>query len=104
MTETFAWKVRGDAMWGKGLSEFNENIRSYLSKWSVDGILAEDTVSEAVDPMGNFPVAKQFWKVADYIGGSMTEAKTKQMDMRVVDSCRGWDTISGASTRVRRRR
>ena len=43
-------------------------------------------MSEIVDPMGQFPVAKQFWKVADYIGGSMAEAKTKQMDMRVVDS------------------
>ena len=25
---SFGWNVRGDALWGKGLAEFNESIRS----------------------------------------------------------------------------
>ena len=29
---SWCWNVRGDAMWGKGLVEFNESIRSYLTK------------------------------------------------------------------------
>ena len=52
----------------------------------MDGIILADAVTEDVDPMGQFRVQKQGWKVADYIGGSMTAAATKQMDVRVVDS------------------
>ena len=61
-------------------------------------------MSEAVDPMGNFPVQKQFWKVADYVGGSMAEAAVKQMDKRVVDSLQrmGYD-IRGVRRMTRRR-
>ena len=79
------WNIRGDAMWGKGLAEFNEAIRSYLTNWSVEGVIHDDTVAESFDPMGNFPLAKQLWKVADYIGGSMAEAAVKQMDVWVLD-------------------
>ena len=50
---SLGWNVRGDAMWGKGLVEFNEAIRSYLTKWSVEEVIHDDTVSQAVDPMGN---------------------------------------------------
>ena len=80
------YNVRGDAMWRKGLAEFNENIRSYLKEWSVEGVIHADSVTEAVDPMGSFPVPQKGWKGANYVGGSMAEAAVKQMDVRVLDS------------------
>ena len=43
----------------------------------MEEVIHDDTVSQAFDPMGKFPVAKQFWKVADYVGGSMAEAAVK---------------------------
>ena len=59
---SLCYNIRGDGYWGKGLAEFNDALKVYLSDWSVEAIMKSDTVNSAVDPMGSFPGTPN-WKV-----------------------------------------
>ena len=49
------WNLRGKALWGKGLNDMCDEIKSYLSEWYVDQIMRDDVVNASVDPLGLYP-------------------------------------------------
>ena len=53
-------------MWGKGLNEMSDEIKSYLQGWSVEQIMKDDAVNKMSDPLGLF-AGPPNWKVADLL-------------------------------------
>ena len=66
LKSTLCWKLRGKGLWGKGLSDMCDELKLYLSQWSVEEIMQQDTLNASIDPLGLFPGAPN-WEVADYV-------------------------------------